>query len=149
MFWRLSHEKDKTRFLLQKDMKKIMPEKRNKTEQKGKHEEWVCFVQMYLLSLFVLQMNFKLMTCSLTRPRGRCWHFSLPKYWAWNMVSFKANLESHISSNYPLKDAIYTGGFYIICFLLIAGGYNKSKKIAEPMQGNNQLYPQFTFRNVK
>ena len=75
----------------------------NKTKQKGKHEEWVCFVQMYRLSLFVLQMNFKLMTCSLTRPRGRCWHFSLPKYWAWNMVSFKANLESHISSNYPLK----------------------------------------------
>lgn len=103
MFWRLSHEKDKTRFLLQKDMQKIMPEKRNRTKQKGKHEEWVCFVQMYLLSVFVLQMNFKLMTCSLTRPRGRCWHFSLPKYWAWNMVSFKANLESHISSNYPLK----------------------------------------------
>ena len=44
--------------------------KKNKTKQKGKHEEWVCFVQMYLLSVFVLQMNFKLMTCSLTRPRA-------------------------------------------------------------------------------
>lgn len=44
--------------------------KKSKTKQKGKHEEWVCFVQMYLLSVFVLQMNFKLMTCSLTRPRA-------------------------------------------------------------------------------
>lgn len=44
--------------------------KKNNTKQKGKHEEWVCFVQMYLLSVFVLQMNFKLMTCSLTRPRA-------------------------------------------------------------------------------
>lgn len=70
MFWRLTHEKDKTRFLLQKDMRKIIPKKKNKTKQKVKHEEWVCFVQMYLLSVFVLQMNFKLMTCSLTRPRA-------------------------------------------------------------------------------
>lgn len=44
--------------------------KKNNTKQKGKREEWVCFVQMYLLSVFVLQMNFKLMTCSLTRPRA-------------------------------------------------------------------------------
>lgn len=70
MFWRLTHEKDKTRFLLQKDMKKIILKKKNKTKQKGKHEEWVCFVQMYLLAVFVSQMNFKLMTCSLTRLRA-------------------------------------------------------------------------------
>ena len=34
MFWRLTHEKDKTRFLLQKDMKKIIPKKKNKTNKK-------------------------------------------------------------------------------------------------------------------
>lgn len=36
MFWRLSHEKDKTRFLLQKDMKKIIPKKKEQNETKRK-----------------------------------------------------------------------------------------------------------------